>query len=105
MRPCKFAPFVLASALAIGACTPMQWSHPGFDQPGAQRELAGCRQQAWIETQQRAFAYGFDPWWPYGPRRRYPGYYGPSFVEQQMLENQLADFCMRSKGFVLVPVT
>ncbi len=85
----------------------MQWVHPAFDGSSTQRELAGCRQQAWIESQHLAFAYGMGPRWPYPPGRRNSpfGWTSASFMDRQMLEMQLADFCMRNKGFALVPVS
>jgi len=108
MRPARLA----AAAVALSACTPMQWVRDGaVPAPEAlAQDSAACHQQAWREAQYRAFAYstigpitireGFGRrfiGWPYGPYA-YP--FGDPFFE----EGRLADFCMRAKGYELVPV-
>lgn len=108
MRPVRLA----AAAVALSACTPMQWVRDGaVPAPEAlEKDAAACRQQAWREAQYRAFAYRpFGPFamrggsgrgfygWPYGAYA-YP--FGDPFFE----EGRLADFCMRAKGYELVPV-
>jgi len=106
--------FVLLPAcfLAFAACTPMQWLRDGAQPEAAvlEKDSIECRQQAWQEAQYRAFAYpAFGPvmtrdiagrrfvGWPYRPYA-YP--FGDPFLE----ESRLAQFCMRNKGYELVPV-
>ncbi|OSO93757.1 hypothetical protein B7O87_05425 [Cylindrospermopsis raciborskii CENA303] len=99
----------LAALLALSACgPPMRWEHPALSDAQAQAEMGDCRQQAWSEAQSRAFynrfAYGpsyvrgrdgrlymADPWMR-------PGFNNTWFEEQR-----LRDFCLRNKGFRLVP--
>jgi hypothetical protein len=105
----RLLPFAL---LALAGCTPMQWMREGA-LPAAEvleKDSASCRQEAFREAQFRAWAYrplapiarrdafgrSFVAW-PYGP---YPSPFGDPFFE----ETRLADFCMRAKGYELVPV-
>jgi hypothetical protein len=99
--------------LAFAGCTPMQWVREGVvPAPAALEEDAtNCRQQAWREAQYRAWSYRpIGPiairdasggrrfvGWPYGPYA-YP--FGDPFFE----EARLTDFCMRAKGYELVPL-
>ena len=97
--------------LATAACTPMQWVR--HDTPPEQlgQDLAYCRQEAWREAQWRGAlflnrTYGATtvvdphgrpivvPFSPFG----YP--FGDSYIE----ESRLANFCMRVKGYELVPL-
>ncbi len=86
----------------------MRWDHPAFGPEEAGRESAECQQQAWMEAQRQSFMFGGFS----GPRyvrsvdgrlhyRPDAGFYG--FQDRQMAEMQLANFCMRNKGFRLVP--
>ena len=107
MRPFLFA------LLTLAGCTPLQWVRDGTppDPETLQKDASFCRQEAWREAQYRAWAYRptapvmiRDPFgrrfaaWPYSP---YPYPFGgdPFFDEAR-----LADFCMRAKGYELVPV-
>jgi hypothetical protein len=105
-------PAIAAAAVALCACTPMQWVRDGaVPAPDAlEQDSSICRQQAWQEAQSRAFYYrpygpfagrgGFSrPFlgWPYGP-------YSYPFGDPLLEETRLADFCMRAKGYELVPV-
>ena len=106
---------LLVALVALAGCTPMQWVRDGAVPPveALEEDSASCRQQAWREAQYRAWAYrpywgpAFmrrDPFgrsftaWPYGPSP-YSFYADPAFEE-----TRLADFCMRAKGYELVPV-
>jgi len=106
---------LLLCLLFLAGCTPMQWTRDGAVPPteALEQDSASCRQQAWREAQYRAWAYG-PYWgpafmrrdafgrtftaWPYG-HAPYPFYADPAFEEAR-----LADFCMRAKGYELVPV-
>jgi hypothetical protein len=85
----RLVPFALA-ACVLGACTPMQWVRDGqVPAPEAlQQDTVSCRQQAFRESQSH--------WWGYP--YMYP--YGDPVFE----EARLAEFCMRAKGYELVPV-
>ena len=99
--------------VVLTGCTPMQWMRDGAV-PAAEafeRDSSSCRQQAWREAQYRAWAYRpITPYlerdafgrrfvaWPYGPYP-YPLLGDPFFEEAR-----LTDFCMRAKGYELVPV-
>jgi hypothetical protein len=100
------------SSAALCACTPMQWMRDGaLPEPAAiAQDATTCRQQAWQEAQYRAWAYrpiapivSRDPFgrhfvaWPYGS-------YGSPFGDPFFEEARLTDFCMRAKGYELVPV-
>jgi hypothetical protein len=105
-------PFLFAVVLVAG-CTPLQWVRDGEvpDPEALRTDTAFCRQEAWREAQWRAFAYrpvgpimARDPFgrrfvspWPYAP---FPFPAGDPFFD----EARLADFCMRAKGYELVPV-
>jgi len=83
---------------------------PAFTPFDILRKNYDAYRQAWREAQYRAFYYRpYGPFagrgsfgrpflgWPYGPSS-YP--FGDPFLE----ETRLADFCMRAKGYELVPV-
>jgi hypothetical protein len=101
---------LLASiVLLIAGCTPMQWVRQDASPEQLGQDLAQCRQEAWREAQWRAFLYR-----PLGPTYvvdrfgrthvlSYSAFGGPfhdTFVE----ESRLTHFCMRAKGYDLVPV-
>ena len=105
MAPLR-AVFWLGLAAATAACTPVQWQHSSLGVAPSQAELGECNQAAYYEAQRQAFLY--DSGWPYfagarrpyGPWSRYP--YATS-SDRFFLERDLFDFCMRSKGYRLVP--
>jgi len=89
----------------------MQWMREGeAPAPDAlEKDSSECRLQAWREAQYRSWAYApvgpiamRDPFgrrfigWPYRPYA-YP--FGDPFFE----EARMMDFCMRAKGYELVP--
>jgi hypothetical protein len=96
--------------LTLAACgPPMRWEHPRLAGADAQAEVSDCSRQAWSEAQQRAWMnrwaapsyfrgrdgrlYRADPWGR-----------GSSFNDTWFEEMRLRDFCLRNKGFRLVPV-
>jgi len=98
-----------AAALVLAGCTPMQWVRPDVTLEQAQLDAAHCQQEAWREARWRSFLYR-----PYGPMvlhdplgRRfvwgYPPFGGP-FQDEFMEESRLMHFCMRAKGYQLVPI-
>lgn len=100
----------LAVLLACG-CTPMQWQKADASPEQLRADQEQCRQAAWREAGWRS--------WPYhamvGPvfARDASGrgfFVWPStsamvdpFGHQLLEENRLAQFCMESKGYQLVP--
>lgn len=105
---------ILFALLLLAGCTPMQWLRDGAvpEPADLERDAIACRQQAWREAQFRAWAYrpiapvvardrfGRSTFvgWPYAP---FTAPFGDPFFD----EARLADFCMRVKGYELVPVT
>jgi hypothetical protein len=110
MRPRRAAPallpLLLLLLLTVAACTPMQWQHPLYGTTRAQADLTDCDHIAL----QEAWRYpAFSPFMtvphvhhlPNGqvivdptPNYAYDPYYNTP---------QLRNFCMRSKGYELVP--
>lgn len=100
---------ILAALLLLAGCTPMQWVRQDTGPELLDQDLAQCRQEAWREAQWRAFLYR-----PFGVTtvvdrfgRRFVIPYSPfgdPFGDSFMEESRLAHFCMRSKGYDLVPI-
>ena len=95
--------------LAAG-CTPMQWVRQDAGPEQIRQDEALCQREAWREASWRAWFYRpfgptliHDPTgrrflvWPYSP-------FGDPFGDRFMEESRLASFCMRAKGYELVPV-
>jgi hypothetical protein len=86
----------------------MQWVRPETSAAQLDQDAVQCQQDAWREAQWRAFMYRpFGPtllsdgrgrrfFWPHSPL-------GDPFGDQFMEESRLAHFCMRAKGYELVP--
>jgi len=100
---------VLFGLAALSACTPMRWDHPFIDPAARAHDSAHCRQSAYLEAQQELF---FSQWWhrPVAVRGRdgriyyvrdpYSWHHHDSFFQEQ----RLFEFCMRAKGYRLVPI-
>jgi hypothetical protein len=100
MGPLRIATTLLLAAL-LAACTPMQWQHASLGVAPSQAEVGECNQSAFYEAQRQAFLYDFG--WPryYGPwGPRWPRY---SSSDRFFLERDLFDYCMRARGYRLVP--
>ena len=101
--------FALVSLFLVG-CTPMQWQKADATPEQFQADAEACRQHAWREASFRAWHYqtmlapvfardatGRGLFiWPSGPMV-------DPYGHQLMEENRLAQFCMESKGYQLVP--
>jgi hypothetical protein len=99
----------LALLPIVVACTPMQWVKADGSPEQLSQDAAQCQQEAWREARWRSFMYRpfgstvfHDRYgrrfigWPYGP-------FGDPFGDEFMEEQRLAQFCMRAKGYELVP--
>lgn len=99
----------LLALLAMGGCTPMQWTRPDASPEQLSRDLKECQDEAFWEAQRRPL--GFPTMgpvvvqdsagrrffvYPYGP---FADPYGDRFIE----EGRLANGCMRSRGYQLAP--
>jgi hypothetical protein len=96
--------------LLLAACTPLQWVKQDAAPKQAEEDFAACRQEAWREA--RLYAPIFHRPLPYAVQdaqgRRFlvwpQGGFHDSFSDQFMEESRLTHFCMRTKGYQLVPV-
>jgi len=101
---------VLALAVLLAAaCTPLQWVRQDASPVQLEQDMAQCQQQAWREASWRSFYYpALGPTlihdlrgrrvlvWPYSP-------FSDPFGERFFEESRLTQFCMRAKGYELVP--
>ncbi len=87
----------------------MHWAKPDATAQQLSADAAHCQQEAWREARWRSFLYR-----PIGPTlfhdrhgRRFLGWpyspFGDPFGDEFMEESRLAHFCMRAKGYELVP--
>jgi hypothetical protein len=103
MNPMR--PLVLA--LALAGCTPMQWVKEGAGAAEAERDRAECSREAWLGAYSRTTFYGHPApvtfrdahgrlvtFNPYGP-----------FSDPLLLEAELAERCMRGRGYRLEELT
>jgi hypothetical protein len=102
-------PALLAASL-LAACTPMQWVRQDTGPEQLDQDMTQCRQEAWREARWHAWSYHpFGPSWVQDARGRrflvWPDtVFGDPFGDRFMEESRLEDFCMRNKGYQLVPV-
>ena len=97
-RSFAFALTLGAVLLGLCACAGVRWHKADGDDAALARDLAACRTQA----QSRAgFAGSMGPTTAFDPRFGAPT--GPSQADQMMQESQSLGFCMRQRGYVLVP--
>lgn len=90
-----------ALGAVLSACTPMQWQSASLGVAPSKAEIDECNQSAFYEAQRQSFLYDYGwpryygrPWGPW-PR------YSPN--DRFFRERDLFDYCMRSKGYRLVP--
>jgi hypothetical protein len=88
----------------IASCTPMEWQHASLGSMPSEADVGECNQLAFHEAQRRAFFHDFG--WP---RRSWGPQWGPwppfSTSDRFFLERDLFDFCMRARGYRLVPAS
>lgn len=101
---------ILAAGALLGtaACAPMQWVKEDATPAQFQQDSVECQQDAWREARMRYWYYQpFGPWAFHDPiGRRFFGWPGPwadPFGDPYLEEGRLAQFCMRAKGYRLVP--
>jgi hypothetical protein len=99
MRKVVPTTFLGALLLAVAACgAPSRWEKPGASAEMTSTDAVDCRRAA----SQEAFLYnpsGLPPLWPY--RRTWQQYQDS---ERFYAENRLTAFCMRNKGYELMPI-
>ena len=89
--------FAFTLTLALCACAGVHWHKPDGDDAALARDLAACRSQAQGKLGMAGLgsSTSVDP--------RFGNTSGPSQADQLMQESQAVGFCMRDKGYVLVP--
>jgi hypothetical protein len=102
----KVVPVALSAALMLGVAgcgTPARWEKPGASDAMTISDVTDCRRAA----SQEAFLfapYGFPPLlWP-GRRGYWLNWYQMQESQRFYAENRLTAFCMRNKGYELVPI-
>jgi hypothetical protein len=98
----------LGAVLVLAGCTPMEWVKPDVTAEERDQDAIACQQDAWREAQWRGWYYRPFPMAPFRDatgRRFFPGpyYYADPFGDPFLEEGRLAQFCMRNKGYELVP--
>ena len=87
----------------------MEWVRPDVTPEERDQDSFACQQQAWHEARLRYWYYRPFPYMGYfdpGGRRFFGAPFGPysdPFGDPFLEEGRLASFCMRSKGYELVP--
>lgn len=99
-----------AAFAALSACTPMQWENSTLGMANFDQDADQCAESAWRESWRSGY---FDPFWSRPRFARTPsGRLVPLYDryddwgwdnQRFMNESYLRDFCMRSKGYRLVP--
>ena len=90
-------------ALLLGACTaPMHWEHPELGTSRLADDLTDCSRSAHLEVA-RYSAADYAPRVTRGPDGRVSVEPAPARPDPYAQEAQLRDYCMRAKGYKLVP--
>jgi hypothetical protein len=94
--------------LAVAACgTPARWEKPGVTDEVVASDMTACRQAAVQEANRYPFGYypfGFGPPVWGGRRGNFMLWQMRQDNDRFYAENRLTAFCMRTKGYELVPV-
>ena len=83
--------------LAAAACSPVQWARQDTPPEQLSRDLALCHQDAWREAQFRSLLFMNRDVLPSSA-------FGSPFGDAYIDESRLTAFCMRGKGYELVPL-
>lgn len=97
----RFFAFALvpgAVLLGLSACASVRWHKADGDDSLLARDLAACRGKVQSRTGIPGSPGASSP---IDPRFGAPS--GPSQADQMMQESQAVGFCMRDKGYALVP--
>jgi hypothetical protein len=100
---------LLAFVLALAGCTPLHWVKPDASPVQLEQDMALCQQEAWREASWRSWFYRpLGPTWMQDLQGRrllvFPHTpFNDPFGERFFEESRLAHFCMRAKGYELVP--
>ena len=88
------------TVVGVAACAELHWQKPEADAATLAADTAACRAQA-----QARIARSVGPEVPSSTDPRFGAdAMQPSPADRRMRERQLADSCMRDKGYTLVPV-
>jgi hypothetical protein len=94
---------VISLALALGACTPMQWVRGDVSPEQLRRDQAECQQAAQREASARYGLYRpVEPVFVGGPSGAFAwsgGSVVDPYVYQMLEEYRLADSCMEARGY------
>ena len=93
----RLAAGLLLFAFTLAACAPVRWQKADGDASTLAPDLQACRKLA----QERSARMGYIGMAPSNDPRFGPT--GPSQADQLMQEKQAEFFCMRDKGYALVP--
>lgn len=101
---------IVILGLALAGCTPMRWDHSSLGPEAANADYAACQRAALFEARELAWRQSFMSFPRYVRgrdgrlyRAEEPfGAFGRG--DSLMYEQQLTNFCMRNKGYQLVPV-
>jgi hypothetical protein len=96
---------VLMTALGLVACASgMHWEHPETGQLNLTEDDAECRQLAAAEGWRTAPTFSLHYGYGFGYGRHWSWWNDPFYDHDLYLrEMELRDFCLRSRGYRLVP--
>lgn len=101
---------LMVSLLTLAGCGPaLQWHKPNTSAEAVQLDAKECRVAARDEAFRENFLYGppfysFPSYGPRGLRHWRDPFYDPFFA-REMREQSLQDFCLRARGYQLVPMS
>jgi len=96
-----------AAAIALAACTPLEWRKAGTDTAALERDTGECQSQAITRAQHEAPLFGLPrpPVIGMDTRGRVvTGHAGRYDTDRAMLEHDFMRACMRERGYELAPV-
>lgn len=98
---------VLVVLTALAGCTPMRWEHPQSGLDATESDLTDCSRSARQEAWRSSFMYStwdYPSYYRGRDGRRYRDPFPMRRRNSTFDEWQLRDYCMRNKGYRLVPV-
>ncbi|HEV8110526.1 MAG TPA: hypothetical protein VGP97_23685 [Burkholderiales bacterium] len=88
---------ILLVLIAAAACTPVEWSRKDTTPEQFGQDFRYCRQEAWLEAQWRSSLFLNRQVVPFSA---FGGPFGNAYID----ESRLTAFCLRAKGYELVPL-